>query len=173
MALIPIYHVVADYIDVDANETITMGQCVKMAADGELELVDATSDVVYGIAGDTKSDSTPGIPSTNPATIGSSNVDTKFTNRVSDPYDETKASGKITVYHSGGKFATDQYESDDFAPGDALYTSANGKLTKTPSASTQVIGYVVSFGDYPSGVPGIDVDGDITLGEYLVFKMAI
>jgi len=172
MALIPLYHVVADYIDVDANETITMGQWVKMAADGELELVDNAADDVYGIAGDTKSDSTPGIPSTNPATIGASNVDTKFTNRVSDPYDETKASGKMTVYHSGGKFATDQFEADSFAPADKLYVSANGKLTTTSGGGPQV-GVVVSFGDYPSGVPGIDVNGDITLGEYLVFKMVL
>jgi hypothetical protein len=50
-------------------------------------------------------------------------------NRVSDMFDETKASGKMTVYHSGGEFATDQFAANVSSanPGDDLY-AANGVL---------------------------------------------
>ena len=86
----------------------------------------------------------------------------------------SSASAMMTVYHSNGKFATDQYDTTGtYVPGAALYVGASGKLQTTDAGSAQIVGRVVSEGDYPSGVPGTDVNGDISLGDYLVFKLIV
>jgi hypothetical protein len=176
MALIPRYHVVADYLPVLSTAEIIMGSFVKFDADGFIvQATGAAQEYAYGIAGDTKSSSTSGMPSTNDAILGAGGVSQSFVNRVSDGLtDETKASAKMTVYHSGGKFATDQYDTTgSYVPGAALYVGANGKLQTSDAGSGQIVARTVSEGPFPSGVPGIDTDGDITLGDYLVFKMVI
>jgi len=176
MALIPRFHVVADDLPVDSSASIIMGSFVKLADDGEVvQATGAASEYAFGIAGDTKSSSTSGMPSTNNAIIGASGTSQAFVNRASDGLtDETKASAMMTVYHSGGKFASDQYDTTGtYAPGAALYVGANGKLQTSDAGSGQVVARVVSEGAYPSGVPGVDVDGDITLGDYIVFKLVI
>lgn len=176
MALIPRFHVVADELPVDASAEIIMGSFVKLDTDGEIvQATGAASEYAFGVAGDTKSASTSGMPSTNSAVIGAAGSSQSFVNRVSDGLsDETKASALITVYHSGGKFATDQYDTTGtYVPGAALYVGADGKLQTSDAGSGQIVARVVSEGAYPSGVPGVDVDGDITLGDYLVFKMVI
>lgn len=176
MALIPRFHVVADELPVDSSAEIIMGSFVKLDADGNVvQATGAGSEYAYGVAGDTKSASTAGIPSTNDAVLGAAGTSQSFVNRASDGLtDETKASAKITIYHSGGKFATDQYDTTGtYTPGAALYVGASGKLQTSDAGSGQVVARVVSEGAYPSGVPGVDVDGDITLGDYLVFKLVI
>ena len=177
MALIPLFHVVADehVVDTTTPTEMIMGSFVTLTADGA-SLADGNDTFVYGIAGDTyTATSTAGIPSTNDAIIGASNVTNGFVNRVSDPYDETKASGKMTIYHGGGKFASDQYNTAlTYVAGEALYIQdADGLLSNVASTSGVVVGHVITEGELPTGVPGITVDNDTSFGEFLTFKLAL
>jgi len=169
MALVELYHVVADIYDVDSSAEITEGMVVMQNAAADIVVATgASGTVALGLAGDNKinTGNSSGLPG---AADG-------WQNRVSDPnFYETRASGKITVYHSGGKFATDQYDSTlTFAIGDACYSDATGKLTNVASANAQVVGYCVAVpAAYPSGVPGTDINGDISLGTFMEIKLVI
>jgi FlaG/FlaF family flagellin (archaellin) len=169
MALIPKFIVVANEFPVQAGQSIIEGMFVKQYTDGTIVLATGASDeVALGIAGDTKSTSVSGLADTNASSVGA------FVNRISDQFDETKASGKMTVYHSGGFFTSNQYETGSYTVSCPLYISVNGNLTVTPSASVQVVGYCTAVpAAYPSGVPGIDVNGSISLGNFLEFKLRI
>lgn len=175
MALIEKWFVIADHYPVATGQEIIEGMMVKLDATGAIVLADGgASEVCLGVAADTKSTSTSGLPSTNPAYIGAPANSQQLVNRVSDFYDETKASGRMTVYHDGGVFASNQYETGSYAVNDALYVSANGKLTNVASASAQIVGRVVKVpGPYDSGVPGIDINGSISLGSYLEYNQVI
>lgn len=174
MALVEKFHVVAAERPVASGQSIKEGQIVSLDSSAEVVLVDGTNTVPYGIAGDTKSTSASAMPG----------IVEGWQNRVSDAYDETKASGKMTVYHSGGEFATDQYAANVSTATimDALYANVNGVLdtvdalggTDLPIVArlTQAAGY------YPSGVPGVDINGDQALAgdnsnEYIEFKLVI
>jgi len=179
MALVEKFHVVAAERTVASGQSIKEGQIVSLDTSAEVVIVDGTNTVPYGIAGDTKSTSASAMPG----------VTSGWQGRVSDYFDETKASGKMTVYHSGGEFATDQYASNVASSTimDALYANASGVLdtvdavggTSLPIVArlTQAAGY------YPSGVPGIDTNGDQALGgdgggvananQYIEFKLVI
>jgi len=161
MALIEKYHVVAASRAVATGQTIKEGQIVSLNGDGEVVLQSASYKLAYGIAGDTKSTSAAAMPG----------IASGWQNRASDYFDETKASAKMTVYHSGGEFATDMFNANVasatiMAP---LY-AVNGQLDTVDTLSTsQVVAYLVeAAGAYPSGVPGIDTaypeQGDQSLG---------
>lgn len=169
MALIEKFFIVAEHFPVAAGEEIIEGMWVALNSDGEVIAADGgASEVAIGIAADTKSTDTSGLPSTNDSSQGA------FVNRVSDSFDETKASGRITVYMAGGTFATNMFESDTYAVNEALYVSANGKLQNSASTSGQIVGYLTKVpAAYASGVPGTDVDGSLSLGSYGEFKMVI
>ncbi len=169
MALIELFHVIADHMPVDAGEEIIEGDFVKInASTGGVILCTAAGEKPFGIAGDTKSTSVSGLPATNDSSQGA------FVNRVSDSFDETKASGKITVYHSGGRFATNRYGTIVSTPGLPLYVDSDGLLTTTSAGAAFVVGtLLVVPGAYDSGVPGIDVNGSLTLGNYLEFKLEV
>lgn len=185
MALIELYPVIADHYAIKAGEEIIEGQFGKLdSTTGELVVCDgSTSELALGICGDTKSTSVSGLPTTNDSSQGA------FVNRVSDSFDETKASGRMTLYHSGGKFATNMFVSGlTYNPGDALYVSkgttpANvGKLTNASADndSGQVVAYVVRVpGPYDSGVPGLDATlslsgaGTLSLGSYMELKLNV
>jgi hypothetical protein len=108
--------------------------------------------------------------------------------RASDYYDETKASGMMTVYHSGGEFATDQFAANvagaTVGPMAKLY-ARNGLLDIIDQAgnANTTGSYLVAFltqvdGAYPSGVPGTDINGDQALSgdntnTYIEFKLVI
>jgi hypothetical protein len=179
MALIPEFHVIADDFPVNASVTdLIEGMFVMLNGSGEvIKATGVSGTYAIGIAGDTKSTSLSGLPATNDALIGTTSTDTQFVNRVSDMYDETKASGKITVYHSGGKFATNEYETaptPSWAVGLPLYVSANAKLTTASNGNAQIVAICTNVpADWPSGVPGIDVQSSITLGSYVEFKLVI
>lgn len=175
MALIEKWFVIADHYGVAAGEEIVEGMMIKLDPTGAIVLATgAASEVCLGVAADTKSTSTAGLPSTNPAYIGAPANSQQLVNRVSDMFDETKASGRMTVYHNGGVFASNMYEQAVYNINDPLYVSANGKLTSVASASAQVVGRVVKVpGPYASGVPGMDVDGSISLGNYLEYNQVI
>jgi hypothetical protein len=159
MALIEKYHVVAASRAVASGQTIKEGQVVSLNSSGAVILQGAGTynKIPYGLAGDTKSTTASSMPG----------IATGWQNRVSDYFDETKASGKMTVYHSGGEFATDMFNANVasatiMAP---LY-GVNGQLDTVDTNTTGVIvaRLVQAAGAYPSGVPGIDINGDQALG---------
>jgi hypothetical protein len=181
MALIELFHVVADEYLINASVTdLIEGQFVKLNSSGEVvKATGAALERAIGVAGDTKSTSMSGLPG---IAEGSGVSGRTFVNRVADSFDETKASGKITVYHSGGKFASNQFVTAPtlaWAVGLPLYIDGSpaadeGKLTTDVSASTQVVATCLKVpGAYASGVPGIDINGDLTLGSYMEFKLEI
>ncbi len=182
MALIEIYHVVADMypVDVDWTNPIIEGQCVRLTAGGQAAR--ATGGVgtrTMGLAGDSMTTTVP--TAANPHTPYSAALTvngaggTQWTqNRVSDAFNETLASGMITVYNGGGKFATTEYEilagaaPIAYGVGNALYSSANGRLTNVASVSAVIVADVVGTpAAYPSGVPGTAVQSSMSLGTYM------
>jgi hypothetical protein len=173
MALIPLFHVVADHYTVEPGEEIIEGDWVKIdSTSGNIVKCDTAGEEPLGIAGDTKSTSTSGLASTNDA-VGAQGATSAFVHRVSDMYDETKASGRITVYHGGGKFATNRYGTVATTPGVKLYVDGDGKTTTTSAGDAYVVGRLVTIpGAYDSGVPGLDTSNNsMSLGNFLVFKM--
>jgi hypothetical protein len=179
MALIEKFHVVASHHPVGASAIIE-GQLVKIDSSGDI-VPHAGSGTVLGVAGDTKSTDTVGLPgAADSVVIGAVNTTQDTVNRVSDLYggrDETGASGRMTVYHGGGEFATDQFETDvtSAAVGDLLYGSTGSKL-QAASLGDAVAVLTRAAGAYESGVPGVDINGDIALGgdnsnQYIEFKL--
>lgn len=182
MALIEIYHVVADMYPIAAAQTIREGMCVRLNAAGEVIPAIATLDVM-GLAGDSTAVSASAASKSTPysaqLTIGANSDgtvrSTQWTqNRVSDAYNETLASGKMTVYHGGGKFATDQYDTtvltftcDSNTTAD-LYSNAAGLLTNVNGGGQRIGRCVAVPTAYPSGVPGTDTtDGSLSLGTFI------
>lgn len=169
MGLIEKFHVVASNHPV-GDTNFEEGQLVKLNASQEVVPYDG-SGTVLGVAGDTKSNTASGLPG----------AYTGWTNRVSDTnlYDETDASGLVTVYHTGGEFATDQFETDviSAAVGASLYASSNGKLQAASSGSVVAI-LTRAAGPYESGVPGVDINGDLALpgdnsNQWIEFKLLV
>ena len=155
MALVEIFHVVAADRVVATGETIKEGQIVSLNSDGEVVIQSVTNPICYGIAGDTKSTSASAMPG----------IVQGWQNRVSDGFDETKASGMMTVYHSGGEFATDQFSANvaNAAVMTPVY-AVDGVLETIDAYTGGLVGYVIkACGTYPSGVPGVDINGDAAL----------
>ena len=193
MALIPIYHVVADYFSVDPDwvTPIYEGYVARLSGSGDqafVHLANTTSSI--GMFADTLSNTTSGTPYAANLVIGAygpiqnPTAKTRATqNRVSDMFNETLASGEMTVYHAGGKFASDIYATltvgaapITYAVGDPLYSTAGGKLTNENAGSvSRRIGQVALVPQqYPSGVPGTATpDGSTSLGTYLTFILEI
>jgi hypothetical protein len=180
MALVEIFHVVAGEYTLDITtgaQEIKEGMLVAFNGPNGVRRVDATTGItrVLGIAGDTKSTSASAMPGVYPG----------WQNRVSDSFDETKASAKITVYSGGGAFATDQYLAggniDAAHVGDYLKANTNGVLVydSTSKTSDTVAQLTGAPGVYPSGVPGTDINGDMALksgqtdNAYIVIKLLI
>jgi len=194
MALIEVFHVVASQFPIDTSSAtiIPQGRLVTLDGNGQVQLCPDADGVTgpypVGIAGDSHSTGTTsytpesGAPlSRDPVTsltgsliVGSYGTSQRFTqNRSADNYDEVLASGKMTVYHSGGEFWTDQYEVTNsasdatvFTPGFTLWSSsvaANigmftdeecADATQLNDASHRAGITLTSPTAYPSGVPG-------------------
>jgi len=171
MALVEKFHVVAAERAVATGETILEGMVVSLDTSGEVVKQCATYVTPYGIAGDTKSTSASAMPG----------VSAGWQNRVSDYFDETAASGMMTVYHSGGEFATDQFSANVSAatPYTALYANAGLLCTAAEATGSGIVARLTqAAGSYPSGVPGVDVNGDQALSgdnddTYIEFKLVI
>lgn len=179
MALIEKFHVVAAERPIAASQTIKEGMVVSLNTSGQVLKQSASYPIPYGIAGDTVSTTASSMPG----------VATGWQNRVSDYYDETKASAKMTVYHSGGEFATDQFSANVLTevstPYTALYANDGLLCTEDESITSGIVAYLTqAAGAYPSGVPGIDTTGtygttgDQALGgdntnTYIEYKLVI
>ena len=183
MALIVIHHTVVDAFDVDpsfqvnSSNRILQGTLVGLNAQGFLAK-SGTSVSPLGIAGDSISDEYRESALSSDLVISPTGAKRWTSNRVSDMYNETLASGKMSVYFGSGKFATDQYVlTDNFLPGLPVYSDANGLFTVSTGTSARVVGYVTAApSDYPSGVPGVDspsVDNSMSLGEFLTVHLAL
>jgi hypothetical protein len=177
MALIEKFHTIADHYPVAASQEIIEGMFVKLNASGEVVIATGVAlEYSIGVAGDTKSTSVSGLPATNNAVMATGATQA-FTNRLSDLNDETKSSGKMTVYHSAGIFATNQFVAGAYAVNDRLYVAGgadSGKLTNVASASTQVVARCTKVpSTYDSGVPGTDLsNGSMALmGNYMEFRL--
>ncbi len=191
MALIEVFHVVAGQYPIDATNTtdIPQGRLVTLDANGQVQLAEDASSVSFfpiGIAGDSRSQGTTSFTpesgsalSRDPVTslegaliIGAFGDAQRFTqNKVADNFNEVLASGKMTVYHSGGEFWTDQYEIVDennsdaqtHTPGSRLYASSVGaggaRGRFSDEANDDIVGWTLtSPTGYPSGVPGTGVN---------------
>jgi hypothetical protein len=95
-------------------------------------------------------------------------------NRVSDFFNEALASSLMTVYHAGGRFASDQFVAGlTYVPAQVLYSNAAGLLTNV-NGGGNIVGRVVAAPQaWPSGVPGTDVAQSISLGTYLDFILNV
>ena len=188
MALIPIYHLVPAKAAVDpSSNEISMGMCVALnGANGVRRVQGGDHGKVYGISGDnyTVSGTNYSLPGALPAHVGATGAHATWQNRVSDMWNETMASGMMTVYHSGGEFATDMFVNvnmDATKVGHYLKADeATGKLAyDNPTKTANSIAVLTrAAGAYPSGVPGTDINGDMALAgantnQYIVFKLII
>ena len=180
MGLVEKFHVVAAHRAVASGQSIDEGQVVSLNTSGQVVIQGSGATIAYGIAGDTKSTSASAMPGI--ALGGTSGGN--WQNRVSDYFDETKASARMTVYHSGGEFATDQFSSNvsSATPYDALY-ARNGQLDTMDQGGSTTATLIIArltqtAGSYPSGVPGVDTNGDMALtgdnsNTYIEFKLLI
>jgi len=174
MALIPKFNVVAAERTVATGEIIKMGMVVSLDNSGNVRKESSTYPIPYGLAGDTKSTTASAMPG----------IASGWQNRASDYFDETKASSKMTVYHSGGEFATDQFHSNVAGVTTQLTTLyARAGLLNTVGEDAAPTSYPVARltqqdGMYPSGVPGTDINGDMALSgdntnTYIEIKLII
>jgi hypothetical protein len=183
MALIEVYHVVADMFPVDrsTNPNIIEGMVVALNSAGNAIIATGASGVrAIGLAGDSSEDTTGHTPYAADLVIGAhapgDTANTQSTsNRVSDFFNETLASSKITVYTGGGRFLSDQIDTQTYVPGESLEVTAGGLLTNVAATNTQGVGVAVSATRaYPSGVPGTDTpDGSLSLGNFLEFILQV
>ena len=179
MALIVEYHVVADMYPVSTT-AITAGMIVSLNAAGQAipapTALVSNAQRAIGIAGDSSLAAEGQTTAySDQVRLGADGVGTRWTeNRVSDFYNETTASQKITVYNGGGKFwiSSDLFDGDGTpAPGMTLTISGTtaGEWEDAANATDDDI-VAVAVGPvqaYPSGVPGTDIDGHNTLGDYV------
>lgn len=187
MALIVLQHSTVDSFDIDpdyaalgASSRILAGMLVGLDSNGYLAKASGTV-LPLGIAGDSMTDEYQTTAYSASLVVSPTGATRWTSNRVSDMFNETLASGKMTVYFGSGKFATDQYYIQDSWSsnrGAALYVAANAHGLFTLNSNTsRVVGYVLAAPtDYPSGVPGVDdphVDNSMSLGTYLTVQLLI
>jgi len=183
MALIVEYHVVADMYPVSTT-AITAGMQVNLTAAGLAQPTPVGAGVAtpIGIAGDSSLDAAGSTTAYSAqVTIGADGAGSRWTeNRVSDFYDETAASQKITVYNGGGKFwiSEDLFDTAaGIAPGDLIgrsATTAGEWLEVAVGTDLQLAIAVGSNAAYDSGVPGTaTTDGSMSLGNYIPVVLRI
>jgi hypothetical protein len=189
MALIVVQHNVVDNFDVDPNYSISSsgrilaGMLVGIDTNGYVQKSQHTAVGVLplGIAGDSISDEYKTTAYSADLVINPKGAKRWTSNRVSDFYNETLASSKMTVYVGSGRFATDQYVLSDTwtgTQGAKVYSNSVGLFTtNSNSSAARPVGYVVAPPtDYPSGVPGVDspaVENSMSLGKFLTVHLSI
>jgi hypothetical protein len=189
MALIVEYHVVADMYPVSTS-AITAGMIVSLNTSGQAVPAPVIGTLgvgqnAIGIAGDSSLAAAAQTTAYSAqVVIGADGAGTRWTeNRVSDFYDETVASQKITIYNGGGKFWVSENLFDVVAgivPGTRLGVSSAtaGEWEDSVSATVaddDIVGIAVGANTaYDSGVPGTDTtDGSISLGNFVPLVLRI
>lgn len=186
MAIIVHQSPAVDMFDVDpdynvgTSGTIPAGTLVGLNASGYVAKAgnNGSSGVQpLGLAGDSISDEYRTTAYSDDVVISGSGARRWTANRISDYYNETLASGKMTVYIGSGVFFTDQYvTSDTFVLGGAVYPNNAGKATVSTGTSARRVGYCLGVPtDYPSGVPGADeaADMSLSLGQFVKLQLNI
>lgn len=182
MSIIVLQHTVADNFDVDpafvVNSTnrVVAGTLVGLNASGYVKaagLADA-----LGIAGDSISDEYATTAYSADLVISPTGAKRWTQNRIDNYFNETLASGKMTVYTTGGLFGTTEYVlGGTYTPGVQLFSNTAGKFTSVNGGSARPVGYVSKApGEYPSGIPGVDapsVSNSMSLGKYLFVQLSI
>jgi hypothetical protein len=186
MALIVSYHTIATQLPTTATD-IVEGMGVKFSAvtgaESKVVRADATT-FTFGIAGDSSVSTGPNKPYGASVVVNGAGGTRATSNRVSDFFNETVGSGKVTVYTGIGEFYTDQYNTaGTYTPGAKLYINSTGLLTHTDGGGNSIGFTMDGPRAYPSGVPGVDdsgvtnvtssVNGSLSLGSYLRFYMNI
>lgn len=187
MSIIVLQHTIADNFDVDPtydptlNGPIYAGTLVGLNSSGYLKLAGLAD--ALGIAGDSIADEYKTTAYSADLVISPTGAKRWTQNSVANYFNETVASGKMTVYTTGGLFATDQYVTTaSYTPGTTLYSNASGLFTSVNGGSARPVGYVSKVPqEYASGVPGVDVvpgvtasvDNSISLGKYLFVQLSI
>ena len=178
MALIVEQHVIADQYPIAVDTTVSAGMLVSLSG-GLIIPAPTDSTNAIGIAGDSNVTNTQTTAYSAEVVIGSNADGTArnrwTSNRVSDMYNETLGSGKMSVYHGGGKF----WFSDDLFDNASAITAGDKLTTSDATAGEWDEGATNAVGDYlaiavgnaqqyPSGVPGVPgtdtADGSIALG---------
>lgn len=187
MALIEVFHTIATQLPTSATD-IVEGMGVKLSggttSEATVVRVNGASDTCFGIAADSAKTTGPNKPYGASLVVNGLGTTRATQNRVSDFFNETVGSGKMTVYTGIGEFYTDQYESGgSYQGGTPLFVSANGKLTSSDGNGNCVGIAIDGPRAYPSGVPGVDdagvtgvtaaVNGSLSLGTFLRFYMNI
>lgn len=179
MALIEVQHVIPTSFEVNpdhdaVNNPIIEGQFVALDADSYVTQTNVAT-LAVGIAGDTIASDAGYTPYANDIVINSEGATRSTSNRVSDMFNETTGSGKMTVYISGGEFLTDQFATGQtWTPGATAYANSDGLITTTNPGSGRVVGTVLAGPTaIESGVPGTDVRGSMSLGEFVRFKLSL
>ena len=182
MSLIVKFFTIADEFPCTTTATLLAVSLVGLDSVTGVTVLASSTALPIGVAGDGIGVNTETAGYSADLQINGAGKTAHTQNRVSDPaYNETAGSGKMTVYMSGGRFLTDQYQSTcTFAPGGLLYTDSVGKFT-TASSVSRVVGYVAAAPSaYNSGVPGIGgnsptggVNGSMSLGTYLDVILSI
>ena len=182
MALIVEYHVVADMYPVGGT-AISAGMLVSFNANTQIVPSPINTALAIGIAGDSALNA-QGQTTANSAqvVIGADGAGTRWTeNRVSDFYDETVASQKITVYNGGGKF----WVSSDLLDAGTVLAAGEFMQVGAVAAGEWLDGGTNAIGDtvalcvgpvsaYDSGVPGTETtDGSMSLGNYFPVVLRI
>jgi hypothetical protein len=116
--------------------------------------------------------------------VGSNGQRVRTMNRINDLYKDTMASSKMTVYSGSGVFRTTRFVSaSTYTAGSKVYAAANtnanaGKLDS--SATSNVVAGTILEGNrtagaggqaFESGVPGTDINGSISLGNFVTFQL--
>lgn len=190
MSIIVLQHTVTDNFDVDPSWNlstqgrISAGALVGLDSSGFVKKAGAAD--ALGIAGDSLSDEYQTTAYSAELVIGAGRkvgadyiAPMRWTqNRIDNYFNETLASGKMTVYTTGGLFGTTEYVvGQTYTPGTKLYSNGSGRFTTTDPGAGRVIGYVrVTPGEYPSGIPGVDspaVQNSMSLGKYLFAQLSI
>lgn len=190
MSIIVLQHSITDNFDVDpswdisSQGRISAGTLVGLDANGFVKKAGAAD--ALGICGDSLSDEYQTTAYSAELVIGAGRkvgsdylAPKRWTqNRIDNYFNETLASGKMTVYTTGGLFGTTEYVvGPTYTPGTKLYSNGSGKFTATDPGSGRVVGYTkVAAGEYPSGVPGVDapaVQNSMSLGKYLFVQLSI
>ncbi len=192
MALIPKHHVQVGQFDIDpadvtavnagtANAEIKAGMAVGLDSNGYVKKSGNGSNYsvnsFIGIAADNFAGSSASSAYTANIVVNPAGGVKASQNRVSDYFNDTLGSGKMSVYTSGGEFYTDQYVSQAFTPGALIYAdvggSNNGKFTTTVGSNIACGRITSAANSYPSGVPGTTVDGSLSLGTFISFILAL